>query len=95
MQFVDLEMDTVREPEIAHAYLREKLNLPEHYGCNLDALYDCLTEISEETVANLFFSDNEPTLFQQGVLSVFQDAARENGFLQLFAFYPEENEESK
>ena len=33
----------------AHAYLQAVLALPEYYGANLDALYDCLTEIEEPT----------------------------------------------
>ena len=27
-----------------HLALKMLLNLPEHYGCNADALYDCLSE---------------------------------------------------
>ena len=27
----------------AHAYLKQELELPEYYGMNLDALYDCLS----------------------------------------------------
>ena len=34
----------------AHAYLKEALRLPDYYGKNLDALYDCLGDIGEETV---------------------------------------------
>ena len=34
----------------AHAYLKEVLQLPDYYGKNLDALYDCLGDIAEETV---------------------------------------------
>ena len=30
--------------EAAHAYLKETFGFPAHYGNNLDALYDCLTE---------------------------------------------------
>ena len=32
--------------EDLHAVFREALTFPEWYGNNLDALYDCLTEIS-------------------------------------------------
>ena len=31
----------------SHAYLKAALALPDHYGANLDALYDCLTDLSE------------------------------------------------
>ena len=34
-----------------HLALKMLLNLPEHYGCNADALYDCLSE--RKTPANL------------------------------------------
>ena len=30
----------------AYAYLKEELRLPEYFGGNLDALYDCLGEMS-------------------------------------------------
>lgn len=30
-----------------HDYLAQVLELPAYYGKNLDALYDCLTEISQ------------------------------------------------
>ena len=33
--------------EEIHAQLKEKLNLPDYYGGNLDALNDCLGERSE------------------------------------------------
>ena len=32
-----------------HDYLRVTLGFPEHYGKNLDALADCLSEVSEPT----------------------------------------------
>ena len=35
--------------EAMHDYLAQMLHLPACYGRNLDALYDCLTDIGEET----------------------------------------------
>lgn len=35
--------------EHAHAHLARRLRLPVHYGNNLDALNDCLGEISKPT----------------------------------------------
>ena len=32
-----------------HRALADALAFPDHYGNNLDALHDCLTDISEET----------------------------------------------
>ena len=39
--------------EQLHDYLQEMLPLPEYYGRNLDALYDCLTDVREETMITL------------------------------------------
>ena len=30
--------------ETAHLHLQRELDLPDYYGCNLDALYDCLND---------------------------------------------------
>ena len=42
-----------------HEYLAKELNFPDHYGKNLDALYDCLTDINEETEIELIAEENE------------------------------------
>ena len=35
----------------AHAYLKRKLDLPDYYGNNLDALWDCLsTDLSSKKI---------------------------------------------
>ncbi|MBR1554813.1 MAG: barstar family protein, partial [Oscillospiraceae bacterium] len=46
----ELDGNQMQNPVQAHAYLKENLNLPEHYGMNADALFDCLTEDSREVL---------------------------------------------
>jgi ribonuclease inhibitor len=43
---VELDCREMTDRVTAHQYLKEKLDLPDHYGNNLDALYDILTERS-------------------------------------------------
>ena len=50
MREIYLEGRCMTDRAAAHAEIKEKLSLPEYYGANLDALWDCLTEISQETV---------------------------------------------
>lgn len=58
-----------------HDYLMEALNLPYYYGKNLDALYDCLTEMEcEIELIN-------PDEVDKDILDTFIDAASENDFL--------------
>lgn len=47
MRKIILDAEKMRSLPRLHEYLREELGLPAHYGANLDALYDCLTEIGE------------------------------------------------
>lgn len=58
-----------------HDYLKKALNLPEYYGKNLDALYDCLGEITGEI--ELINSEN----VDKDILETFIDAANANDFL--------------
>ncbi|MBQ1781286.1 MAG: barstar family protein [Methanobrevibacter sp.] len=59
-----------------HDYLKEALNLPDYYGKNLDALYDCLTEI--ECEIELVNADE----VESDIIETFTDASRENDFLK-------------
>lgn len=60
----------------AHTYLQGMLQLPEYYGKNLDALYDCLTE-SGELQVRFEHTEDAPAYFQK-VRRVFRDAAKHN-----------------
>ncbi len=64
-----------------HDYLADKLDFPGYYGSNLDALADCLSEISEKTELIL---KNEEKLIEniphggKGFIRVFEDAEEFN-----------------
>ena len=49
MRKIILDIEKMRSLPMLHKYLHTALALPEYYGANLDALYDCLTEIAEPT----------------------------------------------
>ena len=70
----------------AHAYLKEALHLPDYYGKNLDALYDCLGDIGEETVIVVpEVIQKKEYLGEYGkiMLRVFKDAAEQNEMLKV------------
>lgn len=70
-----MQLDGKLIKERGHDYLMEALDLPDYYGKNLDALYDCLTEM--ECDIELVNSDQ----VDKNLIETFQDAARENEFL--------------
>jgi RNAse (barnase) inhibitor barstar len=63
-----------------HRILAEILHFPAYYGNNLDALYDCLTDISENTHLILQNWDHAAP-FARGFKFVFDDAETENPHL--------------
>lgn len=75
---ISMEIDGKLIKEKGHDYLKEVLNFPDYYGKNLDALYDCLTEIGVETEITLINSEEVPV----GFIETFQDASDENTFLK-------------
>lgn len=69
-----------------HDYLTVQLNLPDYYGRNLDALKDCLTtDFTAQTIEIIDAEAIEEHLGRYGnsLMRVFQDAARENEFLDI------------
>ena len=86
MRTVKLELEKMNGLMALHSYLHQALELPEYYGTTLDALYDCLTEISEETeliVPAKVESDEYLGWYGKQLLQVMQDAAAENGRLHI------------
>ena len=67
-----------------HEHLQTLMKFPSYYGKNLDALYDVLTDIAEDTLVVLP-KDTKTKLGDYGVtlIQVFKDASEENPKLKL------------
>ena len=74
MKTVYLRAGFMCDEELAHEYLQEMLELPDYYGKNLDALYDCLTSFPEMEI--VVFEQESP--YWRRVKKVFLQAAIEN-----------------
>lgn len=81
MKRIEIDCSLFTSREETHRVLARELELPDYYGANLDALYDCLTERSEETQV-VFVDDGSMKErlggFADGLFSVFRDSAEEN-----------------
>ena len=62
-------------PDALYDHLATELRFPSYFGRNLDALHDCLTDISTPT--RLILTGASAPVAQR-FLPVFRDAARQN-----------------
>ncbi len=76
-----MQIDGKLIKEGGHDYLMEILNLPDYYGKNLDALYDCLCEMDEEIELI------NPEDVDKDIIDTFKDASEENEFLKFEILY--------
>ena len=67
-------------PEEVHERLARKLDFPEYYGHNLDALEDCLGAIDEPTRIVVVRAD-EKTAWFNGFVEVIRESAQRSCFL--------------
>ena len=76
MKNIELDFKDLYTPRQIHEYIAEKLDFPGYYGKNLDALYDCLTDICEETeirIVNYDILDYR----ENAIINTFLDAGEE------------------
>lgn len=82
MKTIELDFKELYTPRQIHEYIAQKLGFPEYYGKNLDALYDCLTDISEETeitIVNYDVLDYR----ENAIINTFLDAVEESDSLNV------------
>ncbi|MGI6720902.1 MAG: barstar family protein [Anaerovoracaceae bacterium] len=86
MACIVLDANRLTDRETAHSYLEYILHFPPHYGRNLDALYDLLTEISEPTnivLVRRFCGDPSENPLRESILKTVEEACRDNDRLTL------------
>ena len=82
MKTVTLDGAVLSSKEVLHQTLAQALAFPGWYGGNLDALFDCLTDLTQEVTINLREADGL-TPYAQRVVRVLRAAAGENPRIHL------------
>ena len=86
MKQITLDIAQMRTRVAAHAYLKQALALPDYYGENLDALYDCLGEVCEPvqlTISAAVADAAHLADYGAVLLQVLRQAADENPQISL------------
>ena len=80
MKIVILDGRKMTDRETAHLYLKRKLNLPEYYGKNLDALFDCLCEMNGTQIVLTYVAEMKDNLrrYADNIINVFEAAEEKN-----------------
>ena len=81
MKQITLDGNILANIAQVHDYIKEMLDFPEYYGKNLDALFDCLTDLDNVEIT-ITAPEEDGAIFQK-VLRVFKAADRENEGLKV------------
>jgi barstar (barnase inhibitor) superfamily len=82
MKIVILDAKKMLEKEKMHEYFTKKFGLPEYYGKNLDALFDCLCEINEPTLIKLKNENVLDGATKESLTQLFRDVCSENALVK-------------
>ncbi|NMB04035.1 MAG: barstar family protein [Tissierellia bacterium] len=80
MKRIRLWRPELSQKTAAHVMLKHRLDLPDYYGNNLDALWDMLTEISQPTQVIFDGPNND---YSQVIENLFLEAAGHNSNLSV------------
>ena len=86
MKEIRLNGDKMLNKAAAHAYLKQKLVLPDYYGENLDALWDCLlSDFSSRkiTIYNSAAIVKHLGSYGESIINLLEQAAEENEYIQV------------
>ncbi|MBR4214608.1 MAG: barstar family protein [Bacteroidales bacterium] len=81
MKKIVLNFEDISGKEQMHKYLAEEFEFPDYYGGNLDALYECLTDITVPTAVNIVKAVDE---YSERIINVITAAEEENDNLAVF-----------
>ena len=82
MKSVILDAKKMLEKEKMHEYFAKKFDLPEYYGRNLDALFDCLCEINEPMLIKLKNENFLDDSAKESLTRLFRDVCNENALVK-------------
>jgi len=74
-QVMELRQSEADRYEDVHEWLKRELGLPEWYGRNLDALWDCVTGHLPTPLTIRWVADSENETRYSEIVEVFRDAA--------------------
>ena len=81
MKQITLDGNILSDAALDHDYLKDQLQFPEYYGKNLDALYDCLTDLDDIEIT-ITPADEDGAIYRR-ILRVFKSAENENDSITL------------
>ena len=84
MKTITLDIGNIHTVRAMHIYLAYMLDLPAHYGKNLDALHDVLCEESDNVRIALCGqpASEEMAAYLPRLMRVLADSAEENGHIR-------------
>jgi ribonuclease inhibitor len=86
MKEILLNGDKMLNKAATHAYLKQKLALPDYYGENLDALWDCLAadfSLKKITIYNTAAIIEHLGSYGESIISLLEQAAEENEYIKV------------